>query len=180
MDGGGPISAQIICLTALVLVFGYQSVIIAQPTPAQVTQIVDTLMPSDKTLSARLRSVDTVIRCRVESSQALTIPMPYVDVLPPGADPLTEAPEVVTEHSVTVLEVFKRDVRLSVGSRMPVLQQAGTAMWNGYSITVEGPFKTLLQVGAEYVLFLNGNTSLFWVSPYYAYRNSGGVVAGAN
>lgn len=137
------------------------------PTIERFPGLVVTEEPEAVDMPGRLAQVDAAIRCRIEFSEVIAVPDP--NSVPSGADPKVGAPFPVTQHTVTVLEVIKPDLKVpAAGGSLMVAQPVGTVDWKGYKVkVVAGKFRPFA-AGEEYVLLLEWNAGL---SMYYATAN---------
>jgi hypothetical protein len=158
---------------------------VAVPVAAQVSTIpqrtvtihTDEVIPASapQSLAERLSQVDAAVRCRIERSDVRVIQKE----VPVGVDPIYGS-EPETDHTVTVLELFKGNIRLPVlGFTTTIGQPIGTAVVNGTNIVRDGEKFRPFLAGEEYVLFLTWNAARaqFEVQkPADAFLLTGGVV----
>jgi hypothetical protein len=138
-----------------------------QTTPERVVVNVD-YGPPPRSLELLWRASPLVVRGRVESSK--------VRVAAPG----DIHPDVITDHRVAVLEVFKDEAKAASAGQIHVLQHAGTLNVGGKIIVSDPEGMPVFVSGQELVLFLRPRTKAGGFSivsgPSGAYATDGDIV----
>jgi hypothetical protein len=129
-----------------------------------------------KSLAQLVRAADAVLFCFIERSTPRAVPNGLSAEFVAG-DPRLAAPNVITEHTVTVFERLKDSSRLPTTNAFSLFEGGGTITWNNYTIIDDRGSPPQI-AGRDYVLLLTWNamTERFLFSVEDAFSVSDGVI----